>query len=129
MKLDNNNHSVFVLRYYVILVVSSPTVVIKTEMVDYLSGLFIKAAESYRVVLEKTEFGKHWIGFLFRTKPNTKLSGFINVYKSISSRLIKKEFPGIQGQQFWSHGYCLLTVGELPTREAINDYVKSQIKC
>ncbi len=54
---------------------------------------------------------------------------FKNVYKSASSRLIKKEFPGIRKQlwkeYFWSRSFCLITTGGVSIN-VIKRYIESQ---
>jgi putative transposase len=59
----------------------------------------------------------------------SELSKFINAYKSLSSRLIKNEFPQLREKlwksYFWSQSFCLLTSGGAPI-EAIQSYIESQ---
>ena len=66
---------------------------------------------------------------LFKAKPNTNLSKFLNSYKSLSSRLIKKEYPSIRKylwkEYFWSPSYCLITTGGA-TIEVIKRYIENQ---
>lgn len=66
---------------------------------------------------------------LFKAKPNTNLSKFLNSYKSLSSRLIKKEYPTIRKylwkEYFWSPSYCLITTGGA-TIEVIKRYIENQ---
>jgi putative transposase len=66
---------------------------------------------------------------MFRAKPSTEISKFINAYKSASSRLLKKEYPEIREklwkEAFWSQSYCLMTAGVAPI-EVIRQYIESQ---
>ena len=66
---------------------------------------------------------------MFRAKPQSEISRFINAYKSASSRLLKKEFPQIREklwkEAFWSQSFCLLTSGGAPT-EVIREYIRTQ---
>jgi putative transposase len=59
----------------------------------------------------------------------TELTKFINVYKSASSRIIKKEFSHIRKylwkEMFWSKSFCLLTTEEAPS-EVIKKYIEEQ---
>jgi putative transposase len=59
----------------------------------------------------------------------SELSKFINAYKSLSSRLIKNEFPQLREKlwksYFWSQSFCLLTSGGAPI-EVIQSYIESQ---
>ncbi len=69
IKLDSNNHSVFLLYYHLVLVTK------------------------YR---RKVIHDKDHVHILFKAHPNTEISKFINAYKSASSRIIKKELPEIK---------------------------------
>ena len=66
---------------------------------------------------------------MFRAKPQSEISKFINAYKSASSRLLKKEFPQIRNklwkEAFWSQSFCLLTSGGAST-EVIREYIRTQ---
>ena len=66
---------------------------------------------------------------MFRAKPATEISRFINAYKSASSRLLKKEYPEIREklwkEYFWSKSFCLITAGGAPV-EVIRKYIESQ---
>lgn len=61
--------------------------------------------------------------------PHTEISKFINAYKSVSNRLLKKEFPQIRQklwkEYFWSQSFCLLTTGGA-TIKVIKKYIESQ---
>ena len=65
----------------------------------------------------------------FKAHPKSEISKFINAYKSASSRLLKKEFPGIRQklwkEYFWSQSFCLLTTGGAPM-EVIKKYIETQ---
>ncbi|WP_461207796.1 IS200/IS605 family transposase [Clostridium sp. DL1XJH146] len=131
MKLDTNNHSVFLLHYHLVLVVKYRREVINDEISSRLKKIFEKINPNYNITIEEWEHDKNHIHILFKAHPNSELSKFINAYKSASSRLIKKEFPQIKKQlwkeYFWSRSYCLLTTGGAPI-EVIKKYVQDQGK-
>lgn len=66
---------------------------------------------------------------MFRAHPKSELSKFINAYKSVSSRWIKKEYPQIRQkfwkEMFWSQSFSLLSVGGAPL-EVIRQYIETQ---
>jgi putative transposase len=129
MKLDNNNHSVFLLYYHLVLVVKYRRHVIDVGISDRLKAIFEYITPRYNVDLQEWNHDKDHIHILFKAHPNSELSKFINAYKSASSRLVKKEFPQIREKMwkeyFWSRSYCLLTTGGAPI-EVIRRYIKSQ---
>ena len=129
MKMDTNNHSVFLLYYHLILVVKYRRNVFNDDMSDYARDIFAKIAPDYNItLLEWNHDGDH-VHVMFKAQPNSELSKFINAYKSASSRLIKKEFPAVKKklwkQHFWSQSFCLLTAGGAPI-EVIKEYIESQ---
>ncbi len=131
MKLDSNNHSVFLLHYHLVLVVKYRREVINDDISDRLKEIFEKISPNYNITIEEWEHDKNHIHILFKAHPNSELSKFINAYKSASSRLIKKEFPQIKKklwkEYFWSRSFCLLTTGGSPI-EVIKKYIQNQGK-
>jgi putative transposase len=129
MKLDSNNHSVFLLYYHLVLVTKYRRKVIDDNISNRLKEIFEKIQNNYNITLQEWNYDKDHIHILFKAHPNTEISKFINAYKSASSRLIKKEFPEIKEQlwkeYFWSRSFCLLTTGGAPI-EIIKKYIESQ---
>ena len=112
MKLDNNNHSAFMLHYHLIMCIKYRNKVIDDKISNRLKEIFEKIAPSYNIMLEEWNHDTNHVHILFRGQPNTEISKLINAYKSASSRLIKKEFPQIRNslwkEMFWSQDFCLL---------------------
>lgn len=129
MKLDNNNHSVFLLYYHLIFVIKYRKKVIDDTLSFRLREIFAYIAPNYNITIEQWNSDKDHVHVLIRAHPNSELSKFINAYKSASSRLIKKEFPHIRNylwkEMFWSKSFCLLTTGDA-TIDVIHQYIESQ---
>ena len=131
MILDNNNHSIFLLYYHLVLVTKYRSKVIDDAISNRLKEIFEKIQSNYNITLQEWNHDKDHVHILFKAHPNSELSKFINAYKSASSRLIKKEFPEIRQKlwkgHFWSRSYCLLTTGGAPI-EVIKKYIETQGK-
>ena len=129
MDLDNNNHSVFLMYYHLVLVVKYRRKAIDDVISEYAKEMFERLGKSYNISLVEWHHGNDHIHILFKAHPNTELSKFINAYKSASSRLIKKEFPQVKKnlwkEFFWSRSFCLLTSGGSPI-EVIKKYIENQ---
>ncbi|MDE4543266.1 IS200/IS605 family transposase [Thermoanaerobacterium sp. R66] len=129
MILDNNNHSVFLLYYHLIMVVKYRRKVIDDNISNRLKEIFENISSNYNISLQEWNHDKDHVHILFKAEPNSEISKFINAYKSASSRLIKKEYPQIKQklwkEYFWSRSYCLLTTGSAPI-EVIKQYIESQ---
>lgn len=118
VKLDKNNHSVFLLYFHLVLVVKYRRNVIDENISIFLKEIFEKVQNKYGIKMEEWNHDKNHIHVLFCGSPNTEISKFINLYKSVSSRLIKLNFIKIKKQLwkefFWSRGFCLITSGGAP---------------
>jgi len=129
MKLDNNNHSVFLMYYHLVFVVKYRRKVIDDTISDRLKEIFEYISPNYNIALQEWNHDIDHIHILFKGQPNSELSKFINSYKSASSRLIKKEYPEIKNklwkEAFWSKSFCLLTTGGAPI-EVIKKYIEKQ---
>lgn len=129
LELDNNNHSVFLLYYHLILVVKYRRKVFSDKISQYAKDIFVRICSSYNITLEEWNHDQDHVHIMFRAHPNTEISKFINAYKSASSRLIKKDFPEVRRklwkEMFWSRNYCLLTTGGSPI-ETIRKYIENQ---
>ena len=127
--MDRNKHSVYLLYYHLIMVVKYRKKVINDAISEQAKGLFVKIGQNYGLVLEEWNHDIDHVHVMFRAKPQTELSKFINAYKSASSRLIKKEHPEIREklwkEAFWSQSYCLLTTGGA-TIDVIRKYIETQ---
>jgi len=129
MELDNNNHSVFLMCYHLVLVIKYRRKVIDDAISNRLKEIFEYISQNYNIILQEWNHDKDHVHILFKGEPNSELSKFINAYKSASSRLVKKEYPQIRKQlweeYFWSRSFCLLTTGGAPI-EVIKRYIENQ---
>jgi putative transposase len=129
LKLDNNNHSVFLLYYHLVLVVKYRRKIFDTAISDYARNMFDRLGESYNITLVEWNHDEDHVHILFKAHPNSELSKFINAYKSASSRLIKKDFPIVRTklwkEMFWSRSFCLLTTGGSPIN-MVKKYIENQ---
>ncbi|WP_042221644.1 IS200/IS605 family transposase [Oceanobacillus manasiensis] len=129
MKLDSNNHSVFLMYYHLVLVVKYRRKVIDDTISDYAKDKFVSLCVKYNITLVEWNHDMDHVHILFKAQPNSEISKFINAYKSASSRLIKKGFPHVRKklwkEMFWSRSFCLLTTGGSPI-EVVKKYIENQ---
>ncbi|EJQ03125.1 hypothetical protein IE3_05496 [Bacillus cereus BAG3X2-1] len=129
MKLDSNNHSVFLLYYHLVLVVKYRRNVFDDDISDYAKDMFVRLSENYNITLIEWNHDVDHVHILFKAHPNTEMTKFINAYKSASSRLIKRDFPQVKKklwkEMFWSRSFCLLTTGGLPI-DVVKKYIENQ---
>lgn len=128
-EMDRNQHSVYLLYYHLIMVVKYRRKVIDDHVSERGKEIFEHISPRYGIVLEEWNHDEDHVHVMFRAKPSSEISKFINAYKSASSRLIKTEYPEIRKklwkEAFWSRSFCLLTTGGVTT-EVIRRYIESQ---
>ena len=81
------------------------------------------------MTLIEWNYDRDHMHIIFKAQPKTELTKFINVYKSASSRLIKRNFPRVKQflwkEMFWSKSFSLLTIGGVPN-DVIKIYIQNQ---
>lgn len=80
-------------------------------------------------MLEYIPYGDH-IVLLLNTHPNISPAKFVNSLKTVTSRLLRKEFSDHFDEFYsepvlWSRGYCLLSSGSVDEK-VINNYLDRQ---
>ena len=129
MELDTNKHSVFLLYYHLILVTKYRRQVIDDDISDYAKATFERISESYHITLVEWNHDKDHVHVLFKCTPQIAPAKFINAYKSVSSRLVKKNYPEIRQylwkEAFWTKSYCLISTGGVSI-DVIKQYIERQ---
>lgn len=86
------------------------------------------AAEVGVAIIEQETDGDH-IHILFSSRPSVQLWKFINSLKSVSARLLFREFPELRnqlwGDSFWSPSCFLASTGQV-TLDVLKRYVENQ---
>ncbi len=117
------------MHYYLVLVVKYRRSVFDDKISNRAKEIFEYIAPNYNITMQGWNHDKDHVHILFKAHPKSKISKFINAYKSASSRLLKKEFPQIRDKlwkdHFWSQSFCLLTTGGAPI-DIIKKYIESQ---
>lgn len=122
-------HSVYDLNYHLILVTKYRRKVLNDIISSELKEMFNRIGEKYGIECVAFNHDIDHIHVLFRAKPATNLSKFLNAYKSATSRIIKRKYPEVREklweEKFWSHSFYLTTADSV-TADALKEYVKSQ---
>ena len=130
---NKNRHAVYKLQYHLVVVTKYRHPVIEEQLKDRLIDISYDIIENrWKSEIIEINTDKDHIHILFETSPQTQLSKLINNYKTVTSRLIRKEFeeqlkPYYWKPYFWSDTYFISSVSE--TSEAmIKRYIQSQGK-
>lgn len=89
-------HSVYDLNYHLVLVTKYRRKVITDAISSSLQSDFSRIGEKYGIDVVEFNYDKDHIHVLFRAKPTTNISAFLNAYKSASSRLVKNSFQRLK---------------------------------
>lgn len=113
--LKKNRHAVYKLQFHLIVATKYGYPVINEEISQRLKEIAKRIFEcSWKCKILKIEIEKYYIHISFEGNPQTQLSNLINNFKTVSSRLIRKEFKSYLKKyywkdSFWSPSYCLLS--------------------
>lgn len=70
------------------------------------------------------------VHIFFSALPKYSPAKIVEVLKSLSSRVVFEEFPGLKRElwpgEFWSDGYFVRTVGDKVTSDLIKQYIRYQ---
>lgn len=126
-----NRHSCYLLEYHLVVVTKYRHPVLTGKLKDRLLELSFNVIEDYwkcRILEISTD--KDHIHILFESKPQVQLSKLVNNYKTVTSRILRKEFadelsPYYWKPYFWSDSYFIGCVSDR-TREAVRFYIQNQ---
>ena len=86
--------------------------------------------EFWGLKILEMEIESDHIHILFESNPQTDLSKLVNNFKTVSSRMLRKEFSEHLGKIYqkpylWANSYCILSVGGASI-EVIKHYIENQ---
>ena len=125
-------HAVYKLNYHLVLVTKYRHQCINKDMLARLREIFEEQCENWSIELLEFNGESDHVHLLLNAHPALDLSKLINSMKTVSSRLIRKEFATHLKKYywkpvFWTRAYCLLTCGGAPL-EIIKQYIEKQDK-
>ncbi len=128
--MKSHYHCVYKLTYYLVLVTKYRKKCLSNEMLNRLEEIVKKNCTDWEIDLLEFNGEADHIHLLLEMHPNIMPSKFINNLKTVSSRLIRKEFeeelkPYYWKPVLWTRAYCLLTTGGA-TIDVIREYIKNQ---
>ena len=128
---NTNRHSCFLLQYHLVVVTKYRHPVINDEIFGLLQNIAKDILETKnRCKIIKINYCSDHIHILFEAPPQICLSVIINSFKTVTSRLIRKNFsehlkPYYWKPYFWSDSYFVSTVGDT-NAEIIKIYIENQ---
>lgn len=127
-----NRHAIYDLEYHLVVCTKYRKKILKNEVKDRLIEITYTLFEGYGFFINEISTDEDHIHILFEAPPGICLSQKINNYKTVTSRLLRKEFAEILNQifykpLFWSDSYYICTVSER-TEATVKSYIQNQGK-
>lgn len=128
--MKSHYHCVYKLKYHLVLVTKYRRKCFTAEMLDRLEILCRELCSKWEVDLEQFGGEADHIHLMLDMHPNIMPSKFINNLKTVTSRLIRKEFSQHLKAHYWkpvlwTRAYCLITAGGAPL-EVLKEYIQKQ---
>lgn len=133
MHYNKNRHSCYKLSYHLVVVTKYRHKVIDEAIKKRLFEIFTEILEErWQCKLIEINTDEDHLHVLFDAPPQVQLSKLVNNLKTVSSRLIRKEFseqlaPYYWKPYFWSNSYLILSTGGA-TIDIIKKYIEDQGK-
>lgn len=133
MEYNSNRHSIYKLQFHLVVVTKYRHKVINSNINERLKEITKDIFENrWKLKIIEIESESDHLHIAFESNPQTQLSKLVNNFKTVSSRLIRKEFKGHIDKYywkpfFWSPSYCLISVGGASI-EIIREYIRNQDK-
>ena len=126
-----NRHSVHFLQYHLVVVTKYRHPVITGKLKERLIEISRSVMESdWNCRILEINTDRDHVHILFEAPPQVQPSKITNSYKTVTSRLLRKEFaeylrPFYWKPYFWSDSYFICTVSDR-TEEMIRSYIRNQ---
>lgn len=124
INLKNNRHSYYNLKYNLILVTKDNRECINKEMEKKLDVIFKELVENKNGSILDFHSRANFIYLYFELPVNLNLADFLTNLKTVSSRLIRRDFKEYlkefyENSGFWSENYCIFT-----ERDKFKEYIE-----
>ena len=135
MKTNYNRgyRSVYQLTAHVVFVTKYRQKAINQQILNRLKEIFFQTLEKWDCSLVQFNGEEDYVHLLIDYKPELQISKLIANLKTVSSRLIRKEFPYLSQKYFydkpyfWTGAYFIASCGGV-TVEQLKRYVENQKK-
>ena len=126
--LQTGSHTVYALQYHFVTVTKYRASVLTDDICERIGEVANDLSEDFGVSIQSVNGGSDHVHVLFTAKPTTDMTKFINSFKGVSSRKIRKEYPEVKQvleDSFWKPGYFLATTGQVSV-DVLMEYVEDQ---
>jgi putative transposase len=131
--MKTSNHAAFSLTYHVIFTVKYRHRCINSAMLERLKELFANGCLAWRCELLECSGEQDHVHLLIDAHPSMNLARMIGNLKTVSARLIRKEFGAHLARyywkaKFWNNAYAAVSAGRHASIEQLVAYIQDQDK-
>jgi len=126
-KYKSNNNVVYSCKYHVIWCPKYRRPVLQNEVDNRLKQIIQEVAIERKAELIELEVMPDHVHLLIEVDPQFGIHRMIKLMKGRSSRLLRREFPGLKKRlpTLWSNSYFVSTVGGAPLA-IVKQYIENQ---
>jgi putative transposase len=129
-RLKTLYHCVYNLQYHLVLVTKYRRQCITAPMLTRLKEILAATTAKWGGELIECNGEADHVHLLISLSPTVQVSTFVNNLKTVSSRLIRKEFGRelarwYRKPVFWSRSYCVISCGGAPL-SVLRQYIEQQ---
>lgn len=127
----STSRSVSDLKAHLVLVTKYRRKVLNKEILEQLSRIAYNLAKKWGVQVEEINAEEDHIHILFSYYPQLQLSKFVNNLKTVTSRLINKNYPEYlkgfywEDSVLWTSSYFIASCGGV-TIDVLRQYIENQ---
>ena len=126
--VKRTSHAVYDLKYHMVWVPKYRKMILKGDLAKRVREVFAEIAERYEFEIDTMEVKEDHVHLFLTAPPRYSPAGVVQIMKSISAKVVFKEFPEVKkqlwGGEFWSDGYFVRSVGDKVTSDVIRRYIK-----
>lgn len=128
--LQTRNNAAFALTYHLVLVTKWRRKALSPRMLERFGAIASATLQDWRCELVEHGGEADHVHLLFRAHPALELSRLVNNLKTVTSRLLRKEFSAELAQHYrkpvlWHGAYYIGSVGNV-SLETVRRYVEAQ---
>lgn len=127
--IRTGRHCVFNMHVHLVFVTKYRKKVLQDVHISSLKDLFSSVCEKFEATLVECNGEEDHIHLLIEYPPKVAISRLVNNLKTVSSRMLRKEYPELQKKYFknalWTPSYFAASCGGAPL-EIVKKYVQSQ---
>ena len=131
MGVNKLYHWSYSLSYHFVFVTKYRRKCFTRAMLDRLKEVVAKLCEDWKAELIEMNGEEDHVHFLLGLNPKCAPSVVANNFKTVTSRLLRKEFPALRAKYrepvLWSRSYFVASVGGAPL-SVIKQYIEQQAR-